>query len=77
MAEILEVTLDDVILATDALSDPASLHEQLYENEGDSLTLMDQLRDDRSEKSFDHIPLRDVISKLKSEIKQLFICVIT
>src|SRR6185312_14657143 len=64
IAETLEVKLDDVILASDALRDPASLHEQLYENEGDSLTLMDQLRDDRSERVFDHIPLRDVISKL-------------
>ena len=53
--------LEDIILASDALRDPASLHEQLYESEGDSLTLMDQLRDDRSERVFDHIPLRDVI----------------
>ena len=64
IAEVLEVTIDEVILASDALRDPASLHEQLYENEGDSLTLMDQLRDDRSERFFDHIPLRDVVSKL-------------
>lgn len=64
VAAVLEVSVDDVILASDALRDPASLHEQLYESEGDSLTLMDQLRDDRSEKVFDHIPLRDVITKL-------------
>lgn len=64
IAEALDVTVDEVILASDALRDPASLHEQLYENEGDSLTLMDQLRDDRSERFFDHIPLRDVVSKL-------------
>ncbi|MFS0576699.1 SigF/SigG family RNA polymerase sporulation sigma factor [Sporosarcina sp. 179-K 3D1 HS] len=64
IAEVLEVSIDDVILASDALRDPASLHEQLYESEGDSLTLMDQLRDNRSEKVFDHIPLRDVISRL-------------
>src|SRR5690606_23387368 len=36
----------------------------LYESEGDSLTLMDQLRDDRSQRVFDHIPLRDVITRL-------------
>ena len=28
--EILESKLDDVILASDALRDPASLHEKLY-----------------------------------------------
>ncbi|PID22754.1 RNA polymerase sigma-F factor [Sporosarcina sp. P3] len=64
MAEILEVKQEDIILASDALRDPASLHEQLYESDGDSLTLMDQLRDDRSERVFDHIPLRDVITRL-------------
>ncbi|MDV6377633.1 SigF/SigG family RNA polymerase sporulation sigma factor [Sporosarcina sp. GW1-11] len=64
VAEVLEVTVEDIILATDALRDPASLNEQLYESEGDSLTLMDQLRDDRSERVFDHIPLRDIISRL-------------
>lgn len=64
IATILDVKIDDVILASDALRDPASLHEKLYESDGDSLTLMDQLQDDRSERVFDHIPLRDVISKL-------------
>lgn len=64
IAEVLDVTVDEIILASDALRDPASLHEQLYESEGDSLTLMDQLKDDRSERFFDHIPLRDVVSKL-------------
>lgn len=64
LAETLEVTMDELVLASDALRDPASLHEQLFESEGDALTLMDQVKDERSERSFDHIPLRDIISKL-------------
>ncbi|MBW9235565.1 hypothetical protein JQK62_25900, partial [Leptospira santarosai] len=64
LATTLDVTMDEVVLASDALRDPASLHEQLFESEGDALTLMDQLRDERSERSFDHIPLRDILSKL-------------
>jgi RNA polymerase sporulation-specific sigma factor len=64
LAKTLEVTMDELVLASDALRDPASLHEQLFESEGDALTLMDQLRDERSERSFDHIPLRDILSKL-------------
>ena len=48
------------------LRDPASLQEQLYENDsGDALTLMDQMKDERSEKSFDHIPLRELVEKLE------------
>ena len=64
LAEKLDVTMEELVLASDALRDPASLHEQLFESEGDALTLMDQLRDERSERSFDHIPLRDILSKL-------------
>ncbi len=64
VAAVLEVSVDDIVLASDALRDPASLHEQLYESEGDSSTLMDRCEIDRSERVFDHIPLRDVISKL-------------
>ena len=42
------------------------LQEQLYENDsGDALTLMDQMKDERSEKSFDHIPLRELVEKLE------------
>lgn len=64
LATKLDVTMDELVLASDALRDPASLHEQLFESEGDALTLMDQLRDERSERSFDHIPLRDILSRL-------------
>ena len=49
LAEILGVSHDDVLMAADAMRDPASLHEQLFENDGDSVTLMDQMRDDKSD----------------------------
>lgn len=66
LASILEVSREDIVMATDALRDPASLQEQLYENDsGDALTLMDQMKDERSEKSFDHIPLRELVEKLE------------
>src|SRR4051812_29425990 len=55
LAEILDVSIDDIIMATDAMRDPASLHEQLYENDGDSVTLMDQMRDEKSQLPFDYI----------------------
>ncbi|MCW1928233.1 SigF/SigG family RNA polymerase sporulation sigma factor [Bhargavaea beijingensis] len=64
ISAILDVPISDVIVAMDAMKDPASLQEQLYEGEGDSVTLMDQVRDERSEKGFEHIPLKDIISRL-------------
>lgn len=64
LAEVLEVSVDDILLATDAMRDPASLNEQLYENDGDSVTLMDQMRDDKSQLPFEFIPLKDVLGRL-------------
>lgn len=64
LAEMLQVTPEEILLATDAMRDPASLHEQLYENEGDSITLMDQMRDDRSQLPFEYIPLKEVLARL-------------
>ena len=64
LAEILDVSVDDIIMATDAMRDPASLHEQLYENDGDSVTLMDQMRDEKSQLPFDYIPLKEVLKRL-------------
>ncbi|MFF5993556.1 SigF/SigG family RNA polymerase sporulation sigma factor [Lysinibacillus sp. KU-BSD001] len=64
LADILQVSVDDIIMATDAMRDPASLHEQLYENDGDSVTLMDQMRDEKSQLPFDYIPLKEVLKRL-------------
>ena len=64
LASILNVSQDDILMASDAMRDPASLHDQLFENEGDSITLMDQMRDDKSELPFDYVPLKDLLKRL-------------
>ena len=64
LAAILDVSTDDILMATDAMRDPASLHDQLFENDGDSITLMDQMRDDKSQLPFDYIPLKDLLQRL-------------
>src|SRR5690606_17823824 len=64
LADILGVTKVEVLVATDAMRDPASLHEQLFESEGDSITLMDQMKDEKSELPFQYIPLKEVLTKL-------------
>ncbi|WP_097149041.1 SigF/SigG family RNA polymerase sporulation sigma factor [Ureibacillus acetophenoni] len=64
LADMLGVTKDEVLVATDAMRDPASLHEQLFESEGDSITLMDQMKDEKSELPFQYVPLKEVLAKL-------------
>ncbi|MEO4053281.1 SigF/SigG family RNA polymerase sporulation sigma factor [Solibacillus sp. CAU 1738] len=64
LAERIGVTQDEILIAADAMRDPASLHEQLFENDGDSITLMDQMRDEKSQLPFDYIPLKEMLTKL-------------
>ncbi|HWI50374.1 MAG TPA: SigF/SigG family RNA polymerase sporulation sigma factor [Rummeliibacillus sp.] len=64
LATILDVSIDDIAMASDALRDPASLHEQIFESDGDPISLMDQMKDERSEKPFEHIPLKDMLERL-------------
>ncbi|MCH7321156.1 SigF/SigG family RNA polymerase sporulation sigma factor [Solibacillus sp. MA9] len=64
LAAILQVSPDEILMATDAMRDPASLHDQLFENDGDSITLMDQMRDDKSQLAFDYITLKDLLKRL-------------
>lgn len=64
LATILDVSIDDITMASDALRDPASLHEQIFESDGDPISLMDQMKDERSEKPFEHIPLKDMLERL-------------
>ena len=64
LAQILDVSVDDIVLAADAMRDPNSIYEQLYERDGDSIILLDQVRDERSEMAFSYLPLKDVVSRL-------------
>ncbi len=64
LAQILEVSVDDIVLAADAMRDPNSIYEQLYERDGDSIILLDQVKDERSEMAFSYLPLKDVVSRL-------------
>lgn len=64
LAELLGVTVDDIVLAADALRDPNSIYEQLYERDGDSIILLDQVKDERSEMAFSYLPLKDTVERL-------------
>ena len=64
LANMLDVSVEDVVMASDALRDPASLHEQVFESEGDSVLLMDQMRDEKSMLPFDYVLVKEMLGKL-------------
>ncbi len=59
----LEITPEEVIHAEEAVKQPHSIHETVYENEGDPITLLDQLAEDE-EKWFDKLLIEEVLKNL-------------
>ena len=48
IAEAIEMKKEDVLFALDAIANPVSLHEPLYQEGGDTLYLMDQVGDKKN-----------------------------
>jgi RNA polymerase sporulation-specific sigma factor len=61
IAEELEITPEEVVFAQDAMRAPSSIHETVYENDGDPITLMDQISDESQHKWFDKFALKEAI----------------
>ncbi len=69
IAEHLEMTFEEVVFAQEASKQPASIHETVYENDGDPITLLDQIADNNETKWFDKIALKDAIEELEEREK--------
>ena len=55
---------EEIIMAQEASRTPSSIHETVYENDGDPITLLDQIDDGNEEKWFDKIALKEAIRNL-------------
>ena len=60
----MDVPLEEVVGAMDAIASPVSLYEPVYSDGGDPLTVMDQVRDTKNtdERWLDSIAIRQAIS---------------
>ena len=65
LSEYLEISTEDIILAQEASRTPSSIHETVYENDGDPITLLDQIDDGNEGKWFDKIALKEAIRELE------------
>jgi len=72
VAESLGIRPEDVVFAQEANKPPASIHETVFENDGDPITLMDQIADDNQDKWFDKLTLNEAIETL-SERERLIV----
>lgn len=72
VAEAVGITPEEVVFAQEASRAPSSIHETVFENDGDPITLIDQIADEGVNKWFEKIALKDAISRL-SEREQLIV----
>jgi len=66
IAQEMNVREREVVYALDAISDPVSLYEPVYNKSGDTLELMDQLCDEKQSDEIwtEHVALREAIERL-------------
>lgn len=64
LAEKLEISPEEVVFAQEASRSLTSIHETVYENDGDPITLLDQIADQSQTKWFDKIALKEAVGHL-------------
>jgi RNA polymerase sporulation-specific sigma factor len=73
IARELELPVEEVNQAMDAVCAPVSLHDPVYADGGDPLTVMDQVRDTKNTEAvwMEHIALRDAFRALGEREKKI------
>ena len=73
IAAILDVKREEIVFALDAISEPISLYEPVYSDSGDSLCVMDQVKDAKNtdEHWLEHIALKDAMSHLSERERSI------
>ena len=73
IARMLDVRREDVVTAMEAVVEPVSLFEPVYSDGGDTVCVMDQVRDKKNtdEAWLEHIALEDAISKLSQREQRI------
>lgn len=73
IARLLDLQREDVVFALDAISDPVSLYDPIYSDGGETVCVMDQVKDERNcdENWLEHIALHDAIERLSDREKAI------
>ena len=71
IAKELDLEVESVVMALDAIQDPISLFDPVYQDNGDAIFVMDQVQDkkDTDENWLQEIALKEAIKKLNSREK--------
>lgn len=73
IAEKLDVSREEVVFALDAIQEPVSLFEPIYNDGGDPILVMDQISDDKNTDDLwlEEIAIKEAIKKLNEREKHI------
>ncbi len=73
IAKILEITREDVVFALDAILEPVSLYEPVYSDSGDTICVMDQVKDNKNndEMWVERIALKEAVGHLTERERKI------
>ena len=73
IAKILDIKREDVVFALDAIVDPVSLYEPVYSDAGDTICVMDQVRDQKNNADnwLEQIALKEAMERLSDREKTI------
>lgn len=75
ISEDLAVPVDEIVNSLEAVQTPSSIHETIFQDEGDPIYLLDQLatENELSDIWFDKLMLKDVLCQLPLRLKQIIL----
>ena len=73
IARMLDLKREEVVFALDAISDPVSLYEPVYSDGGDTICVMDQVKDSKNtdDSWLEHIALKEAMDRLTEREKHI------
>lgn len=73
IADELGIKKEDIVFALDAIQDPISLFEPVYHDESDTLYIMDQVSDEKSQDDIwlENIALKEAMKRINKREKQI------
>jgi len=73
IADHLGIDVDEIVFALDAIQDPISLFEPVYQDGGDPIYVMDQISDDKQDNRrwMDEIAVREAMNRLETRQQRI------
>lgn len=74
IAAEVEIPMEEIIASLEAVQMPTSIHETLYQDDGDSIYIIDQLSSEKEDNAwFEKIAIKEVLNKLSEKEREILL----